>query len=175
MHRNRAENFAARKQRKREKCTRFSPKKAKPGAFWVLEGMGTVENGSNQMRKPSVRTRMNPIPMQHRQKENRRKPSVFAGFVAGAEGLGLACRLGCCSPVGSAQHRPKRQLRPVRGRAPLALAHPLARGFGVDVGIRQREPWRTGFKLSFSQNHKRAVLVWCSQDGARRVPKPRLI
>ena len=52
---------------------------------------------------------------------------------------------------------------------------PSARGFGVDVGIRQREPWRTGFKLSSSQNHKRAVLVWCSQDGARRVPKPRLI
>ena len=66
-------------------------------------------------------------------------------------------------------------LRSARGRAPLALAHPSARGFGVDVGIRQREPWRTGFKLSFSQNHKRAVLVWCSQDGARRVPKPRLI
>ncbi|MFR6279406.1 MAG: hypothetical protein ACLULM_11200, partial [Acutalibacter sp.] len=71
-------------QQKREKRTRKNPKKAKPGAFWVLEGMGTVENGSNQMRKPSVRTRMNPIPMQHRQKENRRKPSVFAGFVAGA-------------------------------------------------------------------------------------------
>ena len=27
------------------KRTRFGPKKAKPGAFWVLEGMGTVENG----------------------------------------------------------------------------------------------------------------------------------
>ena len=25
----------------------------------------------------------------------------------------LACRLGCCSPVGSAQHRPNRQVRPV--------------------------------------------------------------
>ena len=37
---------------KTAKRTRFSPKKAKPGAFWVLEGMGTVENGSNQMRKP---------------------------------------------------------------------------------------------------------------------------
>ena len=32
--------------------------------------------------------------MQHVQKENRRKPSVFAGFVAWAEGLSLACRLG---------------------------------------------------------------------------------
>lgn len=30
------------KQRKRGKRTRFSPKKAKPSAFWVLEGTGTV-------------------------------------------------------------------------------------------------------------------------------------
>ena len=27
------------------KRTRFGPKKAKPGAFWVLEGMRTVEDG----------------------------------------------------------------------------------------------------------------------------------
>ncbi len=79
---------------KRAKRTRFSPKKAKPGAFWVLEGMRTVENGSNQMRKPSVRTRVNTIAMQHMQKENRRKPSVFAGFVAGAEGLVSAAASG---------------------------------------------------------------------------------
>ena len=61
-----AENFAATKQRKREKRTRFSPKKAKPGAFWVLEGMGTVENRGERMGKASNR----------------------------AEGLSLACRLG---------------------------------------------------------------------------------
>ena len=94
MHKNRHENFAARKQRKREKRTRFGPKKAKPGAFWVLEGMETVENGSNQMRKPSVRTKVNHKTMQHMQKENRQKPRVSASFVAGAEGLGLGCRLG---------------------------------------------------------------------------------
>ena len=117
MHKNQGENFAARKQRKREKRTRFSPKKAKPGAFWVLEGMGTVENGSNQMRKPRVRTKTNPKTMQHMQKENRQKPRVSAGFLAGAEGLSLGCRLGCCSPVGSAQHRPRREPRPAQQSA----------------------------------------------------------
>ena len=30
--------------------------------------------------------------MQHMQKENRQKPSVFAGFVAGAEGLEPSAR-----------------------------------------------------------------------------------
>ena len=38
---------------------------------------------------------------------------------------GLACRLGRWSPVATVQRRPKRELKPVRGRAPPALAHPL--------------------------------------------------
>ena len=92
MHKNKPKNFAPEKQRKRGNRTRFGPKKAKPGAFWVLEGMGTVEDGSNQMRKPSVRTKVNHKTMQHMQKENRQKPSVFAGFVAGAEGLEPSAR-----------------------------------------------------------------------------------
>ena len=40
-----ARKFCGQKTVKNVKRTRFSPKKAKPGAFWVLEGMGTVENG----------------------------------------------------------------------------------------------------------------------------------
>ena len=35
---------------------------------------------------------MNTIAMQHMQKESRRKPSVFAGSVAGAEGLEPSAR-----------------------------------------------------------------------------------
>lgn len=35
---------------------------------------------------------MNPKTMQHMKKENRRKPSVFAGFVAGAAETGAAER-----------------------------------------------------------------------------------
>ena len=86
---------------KRAKRTRFSPKKAKPGAFWMLEGMRTVGDGYNQMRKPSVRTRVNTIAMQHMQKENRRKPSVFAGFVVGAEGLVSAAASGAAPRWGA--------------------------------------------------------------------------
>ena len=79
---------------KQKSAPRKSPKKAEPGAFWVLEGMRTVKGRCKRMGKPGVRTKVNPIPVQHRQKENRRKPSAFAGSVAGAEGLGLGCRLG---------------------------------------------------------------------------------
>ena len=89
MHKNRHENFAARKQRKREKRTRKSQKKAKPGAFRVLErGCGRCGG----VRKSKNRTRVNHIAMQHMKKENRRKPSVFAGFLAGAEGLEPSAR-----------------------------------------------------------------------------------
>ena len=157
------------KQRKWKKRTRKSPKKAKPGAFWVLEGMGTVENGSNQMRKPRVRTKTNPKTMQHMQKENRQKPRVSAGFVAGAEGLGLGCRLGrawtqptglqapTTRTAGGPAGAPRCQILPhtnEKSQVPqkryltfLAGAEglePSARGFGVDVEERKRERGRGG-------------------------------
>jgi len=45
MHKKAGRNFAGQKRAKTAKRTRFSPKKAKPDAFWVLEGMRTIENG----------------------------------------------------------------------------------------------------------------------------------
>ncbi len=66
MHKNKPVNFAPAKQQKMRKRTRKSPKKAKLGAFWVLEGMGTVVGRCERMEKPGNR----------------------------AEGLSLACRLG---------------------------------------------------------------------------------
>ena len=101
--------------------------------------------------------------MQHMQKENRRKPSVFAGFVAGAEGLGLGYRLGRFAAERhwrslTPRHAPQAGLRAhlvaeslcalTKNReasivlASLFLAgaeglEPSARGFGVDVGKRR--------------------------------------
>ena len=62
--------------------------------FGCWRGWERLETDKNLVRKPGVRTQMNTKTMQHMKKENRRKPSVFAGFVAWAEGLSLACRLG---------------------------------------------------------------------------------
>ena len=50
MHKNRAENFAGQKRAKTAKRTRFSQKKAKPGAFWVLERKTAVKASCGQMR-----------------------------------------------------------------------------------------------------------------------------
>ena len=58
-------------------------------------GAGGDGNGWKWVKpdgKPGVRTNANLIPIQHVQKENRRKPSVFAGFLAGAEGLEPSAR-----------------------------------------------------------------------------------
>ena len=62
--------------------------------FGCWRGWERLETDKNLVRKPGVRTNVNTKTMQHMKKENRRKPSVFAGFVAWAEGLSLACRLG---------------------------------------------------------------------------------
>ena len=73
--------------------------------------------GTNKTRgrKPSVRTKVHHITMQHMQKENRRKPSVFAGFLAGAEGLvSAAASVGAGrSPQATSapRHAPQESLR----------------------------------------------------------------
>ena len=79
---------------KRGQKQRNAPGKARKRRNRVRSGCW---RGVQQMRtggKPEIRTKMHQIAMQHVQKENRQKPRVSAGFVAGAEGLGLGCRLG---------------------------------------------------------------------------------
>ena len=56
--------------------------------------------------------------MQHVQKENRQKPSVFAGFVAGAEGLEPSAR-GCGVDVGErTRERGKGRCHPILAASP---------------------------------------------------------
>ncbi len=139
------ENFAGQKRSKRAKRTRFSPKKAKPGAFWVLEGMGTVANRCERIEKD---------------RKARRKSW---------DGLGLACRLGWFA---AERHwhalAPRHALRRAQpclvaktfgmltknGEVSTWLTSPFlagaeglepsARGFGVDVEERKRERGRGG-------------------------------
>ena len=129
MHKNKPVNFAPAKQQKMRKRTRKSPKKAKLGAFWVLEGMGTVVGRCERMGKPGNR----------------------------AEGL--------VSPAGSGGSRQR----------PLALAHPSARGFGVDVGEHTWERGRGCAAQSFRTSPKKELLFWCCGNyfGARVFPKGR--
>ena len=131
--------------------------------------------------------------MQHMQKENRQKPSVFAGFVAGAEGLGLGYRLGRF-----AAERHWRSLTPrhaLRRAQPHLVAEsfctltknrevsarltslflagaeglePSARGFGVDVGKRTGGTGRGSVARFLPQVAKQAVLVWCCGENPRQ-------
>ena len=45
MHKNRPANFAGKKGQKQRTAPGPPPKRAKPGAFWVLERVGEVEDG----------------------------------------------------------------------------------------------------------------------------------
>ena len=180
MHKNKPKNFAPEKQRKRGNRTRFGPKKAKPGAFWVLEGMGTVEDGSNQMRKPSVRTKVNHKTMQHMQKENRQKPSVFAGFVAGAEGLvSAAASVGAGrSPQATSapRHAPQESLRAHLYLTFLAGAEglePSARGFGVDVGECSRERGRGRFRPVLPDKSQKSGAGLVLRRNAPKLSEPK--
>ena len=160
MHKKQDKNFAAGKQQKREKRTRKSPKKAKPGAFWVLERMGTVENRGERMGKPSnraeglvspagsVRPGRSPLgcrPPRHALR--RAQPCLVAKTFGTLTKNGeVSTRL--TSPF-------------LAGAEGL---EPSARGFGVDVETNHQEQVRTSVARFLPQVAKQAVLVWCWEE-----------
>ena len=192
MHKNRAENFAGQKRTKTAKRTRKSPKKAKPGAFWVLE---RGSSGWWQM-KPGEKTR-SPNQSEHYNHATRakRKPAEtqsFRRFCGRGRRTCLGCRLGRF-----AAERHWRSLTPrhaLRRAQPCLVAEslcaltknreasivlaslflagaeglePSARGFGVDVETQQREQERGSVDGFSRRSHKRVVLVWCCKGFSR--------
>ena len=143
---------------KEDKKSEAHPAKPEKGETGCVSGAGGDEDGWEQ-QKPGEETRrgMHPIPIQLMQKGNRRKPSVSAGFAAGTEGLGHACCPGCCLQWG-APSTGRGGSRDRRGRAPLALAHLSASGFGVDVGTAYRE-WGSAGVGRFRPKSERGRVV----------------
>ena len=78
------QKFCSQKTAKMEKT---HPVWAEKGETGCVLGAGEECSRCGRVGEPEIRTNVNPTPIQHVQKENRRKPGVFAGFVAGAEGL----------------------------------------------------------------------------------------
>ena len=72
---------------KEGKNSETHPEKPEKGETGCVPGAGEGCSRYGRVGKPEIRTKMHQIAMQHMKKGNRRKPSVFAGFVAGAEGL----------------------------------------------------------------------------------------
>ena len=131
---------------KRGQKWRNAPGLGRKGKTGCVPGAGEGCSRYGRVGKPEIRTKMHQIAMQHMKKGNRRKPSVFAGFLAGAEGLGLGCRLGRLVAC-----------------VPLARTRPSARGFGVDVGERTREREKADVIRFPPQVPERPVLVWCCE------------
>ena len=77
---------------KEGKNSETHPEKPEKGETGCVPGAGEGCSRYGRVGKPEIRTKMHQIAMQHMKKENRRKPSVFAGFLAGAEGLEPSAR-----------------------------------------------------------------------------------
>ena len=84
-----ARKFCARKTAKKRKTHPIQPEKGETGC---VSGAGEGCSRYGRVGKPEIRTKMHQIAMQHMKKGNRRKPCVFAGFLAGAEGLEPSAR-----------------------------------------------------------------------------------
>ena len=78
--------------RKTAKMEKTHPEKPEKGETGCVLGAGGRCSQCGRVGKPKIRTKMNHISMQHMKKGNRRKPIVFTGFVAGAEGLEPSAR-----------------------------------------------------------------------------------
>ena len=128
------QKFCARKTARKRKRTRFSQKKAKPGAFWVLERKTAVKASCGQMRGGNTGCNIRrELVDRVRTSIGTKKPQAMrfsrglgTSGLAGAEGL-----------------------------------EPSARGFGVDVRTAHKEQGRAGVVRFFSQERKRVVLIWC--------------
>ena len=77
---------------KEGKNSETHPEKPEKGETGCVPGAGEGCSRYGRVGKPEIRTKMHQIAMQHMKKGNRRKPSVFAGFLAGAEGLEPSAR-----------------------------------------------------------------------------------
>ena len=77
---------------KEGKNSETHPEKPEKGETGCVPGAGEGCSRYGRVGKPEIRTKMHQIAMQHMKKGNRRKPSVSAGFVAGAEGLEPSAR-----------------------------------------------------------------------------------
>ena len=128
-----------------KKCEN-APDSARKRRNRVRFGCWRGGSGWERMKTGGKAQCLNHITVQHMKKGNRRKPSVFAGFLAGAEGLGLGCRRGRF-----AAERHWRSLAP--RHAVLEWMWESAAGSGEGLGVTRFPP----------QAPERPVLVWCCE------------
>ena len=114
------QKFCARKTAKMEKTP---PKSSEKGETGCVLGAGEDGNGWKQVRTDGKTRSPNQNEPHSHATHAKRKPAEtqsFRRFCGRGRRTCLGCRLGCCSPVGSAQHRPRREPRPARQSATCA-------------------------------------------------------
>ena len=137
------------RQSEQKRCEKFcgskeqkAPGLAKKGETGCSLGAGGGGSGWKRMRADGkTRSLKQNAPNNHAIQEKRKpeKTQCFRRFCGRGRRSWLVCRLGCCSPVGSAQHRPRREPRPARQRHRHAL--PLRHTVLEWMWERTRESW----------------------------------
>ena len=92
---------------KRAENGKTHPEKPEKGETGCVLGAGEGCSRCGRVKKPGIRTKVNPKTILHMKKENRQKPRVSAGFLAGAEGLEPSAR-GFGVDVGTHQRERRR-------------------------------------------------------------------
>ena len=136
--------FCASKRAKTQKRTRKSLEKAKPGAFWVLEGMRAGEDGYKRMQNPGKLGENNGPDLSRlpARSVRGRAPLTLAHPTTRTAQGAAAPRCQNIPPANEKSQVPqKRYLTFLAGAEGL---EPSARGFGVDVEERKRERGRGG-------------------------------
>ena len=153
--------FCASKRAKTQKRTRKSLEKAKPGAFWVLEGMRAGEDGYKRMQNPGKLGENNGPDLSRlpARSVRGRAPLTLAHPTTRTAQGAAAPRCQNIPPANEKSQVPqKRYLTFLAGAEGL---EPSARGFGVDVETAHKERGRGGVARFFRTSRKKVVLVWC--------------
>ena len=154
------QKFCARKTAKMEKT---HPKSSEKGETGCVLGAGEGCSRCGRVKKPGIRTKVNPKTILHMKKENRQKRSVSAGFWQGQKDLSrLPPRV--LLPSGERPAPTEAAAETGSQQSATGDKRPSARGFGVDVEKRKQERGKGGVAQFFRTNLSREVLVWCCEE-----------
>ena len=131
--------------------------------FGCWRGCGRLRTGGNGWENPVSEPKRTPFPYNTCKTKTGENPVFSPVLWQGQKDL-VSPAASSSAPRWGAPSTDRGGSRDRRSRAPLALAHPSARGFGVDVEIQLQERGRGGGARFSQTSPETAVLIWCCEE-----------